>query len=135
MSEGGAGGPRPPSEPVDEHLDRLLDELPDAVVVIDATGIVKWANTAAERLFARTRTEAVGLSGLDLVHPDDLELVLRSLETVQSKEVGTAIEVRVKAAAGWRLVELLGSPVSWLDTSWPTAKRHSSSPWSRTRPP
>ena len=61
-----------------------------------------------------TCDEAVGVSGLDLVHPDDLELVLRSLVTVQDKEVGTAIEVRVNTAAGWRLVELLGAPVPWL---------------------
>ncbi len=116
MPEGAAGDPRRPSEPVDERdLDRLLDELPDAVVVIDATCIVKWANAAAERLFARTRSEAVGISGLELVHPDDLELVLRSLVTVQDKDVGTAIEVRVQTGSGWRLVELLGTPVSWLD--------------------
>jgi diguanylate cyclase (GGDEF)-like protein/PAS domain S-box-containing protein len=95
-------------------LPRLLDELPDAVVVIDSGCTVQWANVAAERLFARSRAEAVGLSGLDLVHPEDLEMVLRSLVTVQGKEVGTAIEVRVKTGSGWRLVELLGTPVSWL---------------------
>jgi diguanylate cyclase (GGDEF)-like protein/PAS domain S-box-containing protein len=118
MPEGAIGEPGQASVAVagqDLDLDRLLDELPDAVVVIDAECIVKWANTAAERLFARSRAEAVGISGLDLVHPDDLEMVLRSLVSVQNKEVGTAIEVRVKTASGWRLVELLGSPVSWLD--------------------
>ena len=92
----------------------LLDSLPDAVVVIDSQCTVKWANGAAERLFERSRHEAVGLSGLDLVHPDDLEMVLRSLVSVQAKEVGTAIEIRVSTAAGWRLVELLGTPVPWL---------------------
>ena len=100
---------------IDDHaVTRLLDELPDAVVVIDASCVVQWANAAAERLFERSRADAVGISGLDLVHPDDLELVLRSLVTVQNKEVGTAIEVRVKTASGWRLVELLGAPVPWL---------------------
>ncbi len=115
MPEGTSEGPRHASATVDEPtLPRLLEELPDAVVVIDAECRVQWANAAAERLFSRTRTEAVGVSGLDLVHPDDLELVLRSLVSVQAKEVGTAIEVRVSTAAGWRLVELLGTPVPWL---------------------
>jgi PAS domain S-box-containing protein len=103
------------SATIDDHaVTRLLDELPDAVVVIDAACVVQWANGAAERLFGRSRAEAVGISGLDLVHPDDLELVLRSLVTVQGKEIGTAIEVRVNTASGWRLVELLGAPVAWL---------------------
>jgi diguanylate cyclase (GGDEF)-like protein/PAS domain S-box-containing protein len=100
---------------IDDHaVTRLLDELPDAVVVIDSACVVQWANAAAERLFGRSRADAVGISGLDLVHPDDLELVLRSLVTVQGKDIGTAIEVRVKTASGWRLVELLGAPVAWL---------------------
>jgi diguanylate cyclase (GGDEF)-like protein/PAS domain S-box-containing protein len=98
----------------DRELTRLLDELPDTVVVIDSACTVQWANRAAERLFSRSRAEAVGLSGLDLVHPEDLEMVLRSLVTVQDKEVGTSIEVRVRTATGWRLVELLGAPVPWL---------------------
>jgi diguanylate cyclase (GGDEF)-like protein/PAS domain S-box-containing protein len=85
------------------------------VVVIDSGVTVKWANIAAERLFAQPRVEAVGISGLDLVHPEDLEMVFRSLVTVQGKEVGNAIEVRVKTGSGWRLVELLGTPISWLD--------------------
>jgi diguanylate cyclase (GGDEF)-like protein/PAS domain S-box-containing protein len=105
---------RPPWTIDDGVLPGLVDELPDAVVVIDSECTVKWANTAAERLFGRSRSEAVGVSGLDLVHPDDLELVLRSLVTVQGKEVGTAIEVRVSTGTGWRLVELLGAPVPWV---------------------
>jgi diguanylate cyclase (GGDEF)-like protein/PAS domain S-box-containing protein len=95
-------------------LPRLLEELPDAAVVIDSDCTVQWANRAAERLFGRPRVEAVGVSGLDLVHPEDLEMALRSLVSVQGKEVGTSIEVRVSTPTGWRLVELLGSPVPWL---------------------
>lgn len=116
MPEGGSDRPGPGTETIDDStVMRLIDELPDVAVVIDAECTVKWANRAAERLFSRSRHEAVGLSGLDLVHPDDLELVLRSLVTVQHKEVGTAIEVRVATATGWRLVELLGTPISWLE--------------------
>src|ERR1700721_1668731 len=95
-------------------LTRLLGELPDAVVVVDSGCLLRWGNHAAERLFGRTLNESVGISGLELVHPDDLELVLRSLVSVQEKEVGAAIEIRVNATTGWRLVELLGAPVSWL---------------------
>ncbi len=100
--------------PRDGDLAELLAELPDAVIVLDPAGRVKWGNRAAERLFSRSLAEAIGISGLDLVHPDDLELVLRSLTSVQGKEVGTLIEVRVGTGSGWRLVEVIGTPVVWL---------------------
>jgi diguanylate cyclase (GGDEF)-like protein/PAS domain S-box-containing protein len=114
MSEGASEGHDRNAGTIDDRIpSRLLDDLPDAVVVIDSDCVVQWANTAAERLFDRSRSEAIGVSGLELVHPDDLELALRSLVTVQEKEVGTTIEVRVRTGTGWRLVELLGTPVPW----------------------
>jgi PAS domain S-box-containing protein len=90
----------------------LLTELPDCVLVLNETGEVQWGNRAAERLFGRSLQDSIGFLALELVHPDDIELVLRSLESVQKKEVGTLIEVRAKTPSGWRLLEVIGSPVS-----------------------
>ena len=95
-------------------LVRLLDELPDAVIVVDGRGILQWANRTAETLLGRSMAEVIGSNGLDLVHPDDMELVLLSLASVQEKRVGSPIEIRLLTAAGWRLMELIGSPVTWL---------------------
>ena len=64
-------------------------------------------------MFGRLLSDSVGLPGLELVHPDDVELVLRSLASVQGKETGTLIEVRAKTPTGWRLLEVIGSPVDW----------------------
>jgi diguanylate cyclase (GGDEF)-like protein/PAS domain S-box-containing protein len=97
----------------DRSLARLLDELPDVVIVLDAMGQVVWGNTRAERFFGHTLSEYVGRSGLEFVHPDDLELVLRSLASIQTKEVGTTLEVRLRSTSGWRLIELIGTPVGW----------------------
>lgn len=91
----------------------LLVDLPDAAIVLDDQGVLRWGNHAAERLFGRVLDESVGLSALDLVHPDDLEMVLRSFASVQRKEVGTLIEVRARAANRWRLLEVIGAPVDW----------------------
>ncbi len=101
--------------PADDQrsLVRLLDELPDAVIVIDAHGIVQWVNRTAGTLFGRPSAEAVGVTGLDLVHPDDLEMVLLSLSSVQGKDIGSPIEIRLRTTGGWRLMELIGSPVGW----------------------
>ena len=98
----------------DEHvLVRLLDELPDSVIVVDDRGILLWGNRTAESILGSPIAESVGVSGLDLVHPDDLELVILSLASVQEKHVGSPIEVRLRTASGWRLMELVGSPVTW----------------------
>jgi diguanylate cyclase (GGDEF)-like protein/PAS domain S-box-containing protein len=87
--------------------------LPDAVVLVDGNGTVIWGNKSAERIFGRPVSEVVGQSGLDLVHPDDHEFVLRSLSSIQHKDVGSPIEIRVKTASGWRLIELIGSGTRW----------------------
>jgi diguanylate cyclase (GGDEF)-like protein/PAS domain S-box-containing protein len=90
-------------------LERLVFELPDAVVVADPEGNIVWANPAAERTFGMALRQVVGSSGLDLVHPDDVELAITALESVQDKELGSPIELRVKTPTGWRLVELIGA--------------------------
>jgi PAS domain S-box-containing protein len=101
-------------ESLSTNLAELFVEVPDPVLVLDPEGRVQWGNHAAERLFNRSLHDSIGFSGIELVHPDDLELVLRSLTSVQHKEVGTLIEVRAKAAKGWVLLEVLGAPVNWL---------------------
>ena len=87
---------------------------PTLSIVVGPTGTLVWGNATAERLFGTTIAEAMGLSGLDFVHPEDLPFVLLSLETIQEKEVGAPIEIRLKTPLGWRLMELVGTPVPWL---------------------
>jgi diguanylate cyclase (GGDEF)-like protein/PAS domain S-box-containing protein len=102
-----------PAGAPNHSLARLLDALPDVVIVLDDSGNVLWGNSRAEHLFGVTLEEFHGHSALDFVHPDDLELVLRSLSSIQSKDVGTTLEVRAKGTTGWRLLELIGAPVPW----------------------
>jgi diguanylate cyclase (GGDEF)-like protein/PAS domain S-box-containing protein len=87
----------------------VLRGLPDAVVVLHGDGRLRWANAAAERLFGVSTVTLVGTSALDFVHPDDHSLAALSLTSVQHKTVGTPLEVRVLAAEGWRLVEVVGA--------------------------
>jgi len=90
----------------------VLAALPDAVLVVDESVSVIWANPAAECLFGLRVEQAAGISGLDLVHPDDLAAAAASMISVQSKDVGTPVEIRVRAHDGWRLVEVIGRPLS-----------------------
>lgn len=83
---------------------------PDSVLVVTPAVELLWANRSAERLFGLSLAEALGTSGLDLIHPDDLEIAAIAMETVQTKDVGSPLEVRIRAHDRWRLVELIGAP-------------------------
>ncbi len=99
----------------DRYLATLLEEFPEVVLVLSAVGEVRWANRRAEELFGVSLADAAGASVLDFVHPDDLELVGRSFESIQRKEVGHPIEVRVRVQREWRLIELIGRPVAMVE--------------------
>jgi diguanylate cyclase (GGDEF)-like protein/PAS domain S-box-containing protein len=85
--------------------------LPDAVLVVDPLAQIRWANHSCERLFGIPIEAAIGSPGLDFIHPDDLQLAVLALTSVQSKEVGTPLELRVRSADGWKLVEMIGAPL------------------------
>jgi diguanylate cyclase (GGDEF)-like protein/PAS domain S-box-containing protein len=97
----------------DRKLAKLLASFPEIVIVLDGHGNLLWANALAEQLFGQSLESSIGFSAIELVHPDDLEIVLRSLESIQSKEVGTPLEIRAKIGEDWRLIELIGTPVGW----------------------
>jgi diguanylate cyclase (GGDEF)-like protein/PAS domain S-box-containing protein len=99
----------------DEARLSVLARLPDPVVVVDAAGRLRWGNRAAEVFFGRSIESSVGMSGLDLLHPDDLDVAVLSLLSVQDKDVGLPIEVRLLSHRGWRLVELIGAPLGTPD--------------------
>ena len=98
-----------------DHLDQgcLVDVLPDPLVVIDADGMVRWANFAATEQLGWRLDEWVGRPAVLLVHPDDVGLAAEAMESVHTKALGTPIELRVRTAAGGhRLMELRGRPVT-----------------------
>ena len=87
----------------------LLEQLPDAVVLIDADARVLWANRAAEEQLGWTLADVEGRPGDELIHPDDVATAMTALVSVQDKDLGSAVELRVRlAGGGYRLVELRG---------------------------
>ncbi len=80
--------------------DVLLGSLPDPVIVIDSDLRVTWGNHRAETTFGISVDEGRGRSVVDLIHPDDLVTAAASLESVQDKELGTSVEIRVRHADG-----------------------------------
>ena len=78
----------------------LLAELPDPVVVVDASTKVLWGNRAAEVWSGWQLEEWVGREAAELLHPDDLATGVVSLASVQEKELGTTVEIRLRNRTG-----------------------------------
>jgi PAS domain S-box-containing protein len=50
---------------------RLVEDMPDALIVADADGIIRFWNAGAERIFGFAAADAIGRS-LDLITPENL---------------------------------------------------------------
>jgi len=102
-----------PATPVDvwgePDAATLLGSLPDPVIVIDSELRLTYGNHRAVTTFGITLEEGRGRSIIDLIHPDDLVTAAASLESVQDKDLGTSVEIRVRHADGhWIPVEARG---------------------------
>jgi diguanylate cyclase (GGDEF)-like protein/PAS domain S-box-containing protein len=99
----------------DDEVDPLaiLRDLPDAVIVVDKNARLLWGNRTAERTLGWSLDELRGEPVDFLCHPDDLPTALASLASVGDKEVGTAVEIRVRDRSGaYRSVEVRGRDAS-----------------------
>ncbi|MDA8412226.1 MAG: PAS domain S-box protein [Desulfobacteraceae bacterium] len=56
---------------MDILLKQLIDDAPDAILVSDLKGIIRFWNSGAEQMFGHTAAEAIGQS-LDLIIPENL---------------------------------------------------------------
>ena len=56
---------------MDTLLKQLLDNAPEAILIADQKGIIRFWNSGAEQIFGHTVVEAVGQS-LDLIIPENL---------------------------------------------------------------
>jgi PAS domain S-box-containing protein len=56
---------------MDRFLNQLLNEAPDAILIADRDGVIRFWNSGAELIFGYTAPEAVGQS-LDLIIPENL---------------------------------------------------------------
>ena len=89
---------------------RLIDSLPDLVIVIGADGNIRYLNAMVEPALGWRRDEWIGRSILDIVHPDDVGGALSSITALQGHEFGTPVEMRVVDVAGkWHWMEVIGA--------------------------
>jgi diguanylate cyclase (GGDEF)-like protein/PAS domain S-box-containing protein len=87
-----------------------LDHLADPVFAIDVEGVLRYANDTAAEVLGWEPVDLMGTTVLDLVHPDDLGLAASALQTVQDKQFGDLLTLRVRTGNGtWRYLEFRGT--------------------------
>jgi diguanylate cyclase (GGDEF)-like protein/PAS domain S-box-containing protein len=96
--------PTAASEPLEP--DRVLDVLPDLVVVVDRRGIACDVRGAVGRILGLARNEAIGRLAFDFVHPDDFARTIDALaEAARRDGAHLPILFRIRHASG-RWVEI-----------------------------
>jgi len=85
----------------DNRLAAVLANSSDIVTILDAEGRVLYASPATTRILGY-RAGTVGISLLDIVHPDDRERVRQALivGVASDSRAGVTLEVRVARADG-----------------------------------
>ena len=86
-----------------------LELVADPAFAIDQDLRIVAANHASELLIGESMQRWIGEVPLELVHPDDLPIVLSSFTEVSDKVFGSPIEIRLRCESGYRLVEAIGA--------------------------
>ena len=84
-----------PNDP--HYLELLLAHAHDGLAVIDPTGAIVASTPSLDRLLLCEAGELVGVDGLSLIHPDDVEHVaLRLAEYVSGGNDGPDVRTRIR---------------------------------------
>jgi PAS domain S-box-containing protein len=70
------------AEESEQRFRSLIENAPDGVVIIDERGKFKYVSPNTERIFGYNKDEVIGQPGDEYTHPDDLPLVLKTMETI-----------------------------------------------------
>lgn len=120
LGPSGRGGPaRPVLQPsdLDPGARRLFDLLPDAVVLVDARGVIRYANRAGVALAgAGTEAEVVGQPVWTFVPPEEETAAREREQRLRRGEEVPAVEQRLVRLDGRAVpVELVSTPVRYAD--------------------
>ncbi|GAC1530241.1 MAG: hypothetical protein NVS3B12_04550 [Acidimicrobiales bacterium] len=91
----------------EERLQAVVEHAFDVAIIADADTGLTWVSPAATAMFGYEPDELIGVNGLGLVHPDDVERVAALLvELLKEPGASEVIEFRLRHTDGsWRWVE------------------------------
>lgn len=95
-----------------QQLTALIENISDAIVVLDETGHVRYASPAIEQLLGRSVAGVIGTRMIDLLHPDDYAANERALRAIIANGAGApavTATVRVRRDGGWAWIEAVAT--------------------------
>ncbi len=95
------------AEESEKLLKSVIENAPDGVVIINMQGRFKYVSPNAMRLFGYNIDESIGHPGDEYTHPDDLPMVLKTMESILiDPDYKPKIEYRFKRKDGeYRWIE------------------------------
>ncbi len=97
----------------EENARRLIENLNDVIMVLDAEGRLTYVSPSVERILGRSPDEELGRSILDFVHTDEVARAQDMIaDTLGAPGFSRSIEIRVQHRNGhWRYMEVVGNAV------------------------
>lgn len=97
-------------EASEAEVERLWAASPDLLVLIDQTGSYRRVNPAWTTVLGYDPYELIGMSAMQLAHPDDIEASQEALTTAQTGKL-PAFSIRVRHKdAGYRWISWVAAP-------------------------
>ncbi|NUM43822.1 MAG: PAS domain S-box protein [Anaerolineales bacterium] len=92
------------------HFRALIENIAEIVALLDAQAKILYASPAIETTLGYTPDELIGSSGIDLIHPEDLNKILPCIQGMIEKSNGeVSAEFRLRHKNGdWRWVSGMG---------------------------
>src|SRR6266516_6409190 len=94
----------------ERYFRALTEQASDLVLILDATGIYRYASPSHQRIMGYLPKELIGTNAFDFIHPDDLPQSLANFaDALQNSNTVVRMEYRARHANGsWITLECVG---------------------------
>ena len=95
----------------EEYFRLLIENASDVIIVLNSDGTVRYQSPSAERVLGYKPEDAIGKSGFEFIHPDDLPNVTHAFaDAIKSPGATLSIEMRARHRdSSWRMLEAIGN--------------------------
>ena len=100
---------RPSGSQADDLFHALVENSSDAIALLDANGVIRFASRSSARVLGYALEERLGRSGFELMHPDDLASLRAAFaDCLRRPGVPIPVEYRARHKDGsWRHIEAI----------------------------
>jgi diguanylate cyclase (GGDEF)-like protein/PAS domain S-box-containing protein len=92
----------------EQHFRALVQHASDIIMVIGPDALIRYVSPAFEAILGYSSDEVVGMSGLEVAHPDDVDVLRRAIVEQARQPRSDRAEARLRERNGsWRWFEVI----------------------------